>query len=572
VQAELSSFDSAVQKISQFEEQQKMKALYRNAEASYTEAKAKLDEIIKAAQELIKQKKSVEADLAVQRPLAESASEEIKELEARKNVIAAQASIKAKLSQINKSLQGLSEFDRDSLDPLKEEYNKVLSNLSKYEQQLSGQLQMPQLEEDKRLQSELDEATSSLKHLRISPNIAVLENNLLRYEEEAKLFAAGECPTCHQAISPDSLNDNANSIKAVKAEIAQLNKEYEEAKIVLSNKCKELTRSVQDRKALARTVLEKLKAKETDKFATVKKQLSDLEAAIKTYDGLHSQRQALLQQVVEVADVDDEAIKSLKAVVEKYTALDSLYRSVSTDVKIKQSSYESAKAAVDKADKLKSSIMLGSDTFSDEEIEEAKKALEIVSTKTQLKKELIDSIGMLEARLNSYRSTVDETTQKIEAEKTVKKWATLCEKTRQVLHVNGLPTLMMREYASRLNVRIQHYLQVWEAPFKVYLDDALNFIAEFRDGTKMLAARLSGGQKIVASTSFRLAMSDTFARNVGLLVLDEPTNHLDKDNIIHLQQLLVKLKSLSGSTGRQIIIVTHEESLTGFFDHTIRLS
>jgi len=67
-------------------------------------------------------------------------------------------------------------------------------------------------------------------------------------------------------------------------------------------------------------------------------------------------------------------------------------------------------------------------------------------------------------------------------------------------------------------------------------------------------------------------MSDTFARSVGLLILDEPTNHLDESNVVHLQQLLLKLKQFSGSTGRQILIVTHAESLTSFFDQTIKLA
>jgi DNA repair exonuclease SbcCD ATPase subunit len=131
---------------------------------------------------------------------------------------------------------------------------------------------------------------------------------------------------------------------------------------------------------------------------------------------------------------------------------------------------------------------------------------------------------------------------------------------------------MMKEYAARINKRIAHYLQVWEAPFRLYLDDSLSFQARFDTGFELPAARLSGGQKIVASTSFRLAMSDTFAKNVGLLILDEPTNHLDKENVVHLQQLLLKLKQFAGTAQRQIIIVTHEEQLVNFFDHTIQLA
>jgi DNA repair exonuclease SbcCD ATPase subunit len=129
----------------------------------------------------------------------------------------------------------------------------------------------------------------------------------------------------------------------------------------------------------------------------------------------------------------------------------------------------------------------------------------------------------------------------------------------------------MREYAKIINQRMAYYMGVWEAGFSFTLSDELAFVVSYPNGCTHAAGRLSGGQKIVASTAFRLAMADTFASQVGLLVLDEPSSYLDKDNIVHLQNLLLKLKELSGHTGKQIILVTHEEQLTGFFDHSISL-
>jgi len=102
------------------------------------------------------------------------------------------------------------------------------------------------------------------------------------------------------------------------------------------------------------------------------------------------------------------------------------------------------------------------------------------------------------------------------------------------------------------------------------LDEDLNFVAEFDNGYVTRAARLSGGQKIVASTAFRLSMANTFARSVDLLVLDEPSNYLDSENITHLQQLMIKLQD--SAVVSQMIIVTHERALMGFFDRTIELN
>ena len=129
---------------------------------------------------------------------------------------------------------------------------------------------------------------------------------------------------------------------------------------------------------------------------------------------------------------------------------------------------------------------------------------------------------------------------------------------------------MLQEYAAVLNRRMLYYHKLWEAPFTMKLDPELNFVAEFDSGYETRAGRLSGGQKIVGSTAFRLAMANTFAKSVDLLVLDEPSNYLDSENITHLQQLMVKLQD--SAVVSQMIIVTHERALMGFFDRTIELT
>jgi len=53
-------------------------------------------------------------------------------------------------------------------------------------------------------------------------------------------------------------------------------------------------------------------------------------------------------------------------------------------------------------------------------------------------------------------------------------------------------------------------------------------------------------------------------------VLDEPSNYLDSENITHLQQLMIKLQD--SAVVSQMIIVTHERALMGFFDRTIELN
>jgi DNA repair protein RAD50 len=56
-----------------------------------------------------------------------------------------------------------------------------------------------------------------------------------------------------------------------------------------------------------------------------------------------------------------------------------------------------------------------------------------------------------------------------------------------------------------------------------------------------MRGRCSAGQKMLASIIIRLALSDSFGQNCGILALDEPTNALDVENIDALAASLVEL-------------------------------
>lgn len=55
-----------------------------------------------------------------------------------------------------------------------------------------------------------------------------------------------------------------------------------------------------------------------------------------------------------------------------------------------------------------------------------------------------------------------------------------------------------------------------------------------------MRGRCSAGQKMLASIIIRLALSDSFGQNCGILALDEPTNALDVENIDALAASLVE--------------------------------
>ncbi|KAJ7675825.1 AAA domain-containing protein [Mycena polygramma] len=76
-----------------------------------------------------------------------------------------------------------------------------------------------------------------------------------------------------------------------------------------------------------------------------------------------------------------------------------------------------------------------------------------------------------------------------------------------------------------------------------------------------MRGRCSAGQKMLASIIIRLALSDSFGQNCGILALDEPTNALDTENIDALAESLVDIiKERRNHSNFQLIIITHDES------------
>ncbi|KAJ7134632.1 P-loop containing nucleoside triphosphate hydrolase protein [Mycena epipterygia] len=76
-----------------------------------------------------------------------------------------------------------------------------------------------------------------------------------------------------------------------------------------------------------------------------------------------------------------------------------------------------------------------------------------------------------------------------------------------------------------------------------------------------MRGRCSAGQKMLASIIIRLALSDSFGQNCGILALDEPTNALDTENIDALADSLVDIiKERRNHSNFQLIIITHDEN------------
>ncbi|EDO19069.1 hypothetical protein Kpol_2000p34 [Vanderwaltozyma polyspora DSM 70294] len=86
-----------------------------------------------------------------------------------------------------------------------------------------------------------------------------------------------------------------------------------------------------------------------------------------------------------------------------------------------------------------------------------------------------------------------------------------------------------------------------------------------QDAELDMRGRCSAGQKVLASIIIRLALSETFGINCGVIALDEPTTNLDEENIESLAKSLNNIIQFRRNQKNfQLIVITHDEK---FLNH-----
>ncbi|CAR28965.1 ZYRO0F16038p [Zygosaccharomyces rouxii] len=88
-----------------------------------------------------------------------------------------------------------------------------------------------------------------------------------------------------------------------------------------------------------------------------------------------------------------------------------------------------------------------------------------------------------------------------------------------------------------------------------------------QDAELDMRGRCSAGQKVLASIIIRLALSETFGVNCGVIALDEPTTNLDEENIESLARSLHNIIELRRHQKNfQLIVITHDEKFLNHMD------
>lgn len=141
---------------------------------------------------------------------------------------------------------------------------------------------------------------------------------------------------------------------------------------------------------------------------------------------------------------------------------------------------------------------------------------------------------------------------------------------RDVLHRDAAPRMVAQRNLQRIQVSMNEHLGMFDTPYRVEADEGLSFVADFLDGRRQPAERLSVGQQVVLALSFRLAVNFMYA-DLGFLALDEPTAYLDEHALAGFEPSLQRLREFTASRGLQCLMITHERSLAHLFDDVHQL-
>ncbi|MDO8869666.1 MAG: SMC family ATPase [Methanobacteriaceae archaeon] len=140
-----------------------------------------------------------------------------------------------------------------------------------------------------------------------------------------------------------------------------------------------------------------------------------------------------------------------------------------------------------------------------------------------------------------------------------------------------IPTLNLIEkrMMKKIFIDFNNNFQKW---FKILIDDyskAVKINEEFtpiveQDGFEQEINYLSGGEKTSVAFAYRLALNsivqvESTSLESNVLILDEPTDGFSKEQLFKIRDILDELKT------EQLIMVSHEQELESFADHTFRV-
>lgn len=305
----------------------------------------------------------------------------------------------------------------------------------------------------------------------------------------------------------------------------------------------------------------------SDKYDTDRRQYDDMELKLST------QVEAKQKQLSDLKQVDQPARSR-----EDYQQLITSYSDALKDLRYRQETLQIGNGKVNSMVSelvalndmtLKYQTEVGSISVTKCEAESASKLIEQVTERVVQRDTLRHRKRDLERLVEDDEEALDRCkVEQLRAEH-LKQTVEHLNEVRGVYHelIKVIPQHNMELLRSEIN----GILDKFGTKFRVEAIDDLRFLLRYHSGRAQPAERLSGGERVLLALAFRIVVNSRYAKELGLLCLDEPTAGLDEDNLSCLEVAIGRLRELSQARGLQVIMVTHDPSLDGLFDHVIQL-
>jgi DNA repair exonuclease SbcCD ATPase subunit len=210
---------------------------------------------------------------------------------------------------------------------------------------------------------------------------------------------------------------------------------------------------------------------------------------------------------------------------------------------------------------------------SKEQVEEARLKLVAIPITRAEQSQLVAEIAVIKRGIYDDENLLEEASDDIKKQERLNKWKDTLIAVKDILHRDALPKMVAQSYMNKLESQINKSLEELNIDFRVKSKEDLKFDAIFDDGVREVPVEvLSGGEKVVFSLAWRLAVNAEFANDIGILCLDEPTAGLDRDRLGCLRLAIEQMKLMSRKTGLQCIVITHAEDLMSLFDQVIEFT
>lgn len=397
-----------------------------------------------------------------------------------------------------------------------------------------------ELQKNEQLQTQ-----QSDEHAAIKQRIDTLRGQVNHWTEELQLFAGGICPTCQQPITNLNLTEKEAKLAAAEAQVAELSGKLTAQKLLW-----------QGTLATGRKLRQSLEQLE--------RQLAGQQAALQ-----------LAQATVAAGPKAEVTAKAARNMVSAETSLNKskVLRSATDKMSGKLDALLRQRQGWQTKD-AEAREFLNNSQRPVHLVAELEDAIRRHTVADAVCRELSTHLAQLQKDLKATQAALLDN-QELKARcEAGGAWVGALERWRQVTHRDALQKVIVRGYLEECVVNINKRLQEFSAPFRTALGEDLLLLAKKSNGIVHSIKQLSGGQRVVLAVAYRLAVNTQ-----DLLVLDEPTANLDRANLDMFRDFLRDLSRTLAREGKQLLMVTHEETLVsstggrhGVFDDVVRLT